>query len=36
MNEYVDEKSDNVVVPMKSSNKEGYALGGDGGGKDVA
>ncbi len=36
MNQHVDEKSDKVVVPMKPSNKEGLALGGDGGGKDLA
>jgi hypothetical protein len=36
MNQYVDEKSDSVIVPMKRSNKEGIALGGDGGGKEVA
>jgi hypothetical protein len=36
MNMYVDEKSDSVIVLMKPSNKEGFALGGGGGGKDAA
>ena len=36
MSMHADEDSDEVVVPEKRSNKEGFALGGDRGGKGLA